>query len=190
MTRATQWGLVGAVVVVGAGALVVLTRGGGGAAPAVEAGAKAPDFHAVQIDAAATPSTAPASPKSLADYKGQVVLLNIWATWCNPCRAEMPSMEKLHEALEPKGLKIVAVSIDNPGMEPAIRDFVKELGLHFDILYDPDGHIRDDYQTSGAPETFVIGRDGVIRKRVIGATDWSAEPQQALLRQLLAEPGA
>jgi cytochrome c biogenesis protein CcmG/thiol:disulfide interchange protein DsbE len=190
VTRKAQWLLVGGAVAAAAAALIVLTRTPGGAAPPVEAGARAPDFHAVQVLASAPSSAAKPVAKSLADYKGQVVLLNIWATWCNPCRAEMPGMEKLREALEPKGLKIVAVSIDNPGMEPAIRDFVKELGLHFEILYDPDGHIRDDYQTSGAPETFVIGRDGVIRKRVIGATDWDAESQQALLRQLLAEPGA
>ena len=128
--------------------------------------------------------------KSLADYKGQVVLLNLWATWCGPCRSEMPSLERLQQELGPKGLKIVAVSVDNPGMEDAIRDFRKEFGLTFEILYAPDGKIRDDYQATGFPETFIIGRDGVLRKRVIAATDWSAEPQKALLRQLLAEPGS
>jgi cytochrome c biogenesis protein CcmG, thiol:disulfide interchange protein DsbE len=102
----------------------------------------------------------------------------------------MPSLEKLQRALGPKGLKIVAVSVDNPGMESAIRDFTKELGLTFEVLYAPDGKIRDDYQATGFPETFIIGRDGIIRKRVIAATDWSAEPQQALLRELLAEPGS
>jgi peroxiredoxin len=73
-------------------------------------------------------------------------------------------------------------------MEQAIRDFAKELGLDFEILYDATGRIRDDYQSTGVPETFVIGKDGVIRKRVIAATDWDTESQKALFRQLLAEP--
>ena len=102
----------------------------------------------------------------------------------------MPSLEKLQQELGPRGLKIVAVSVDFPGMEKAVRDFGKELGLTFELLYAPDGKIQYDYQATGFPETFIIGRDGVIRKRVIAATDWNAEPQKALLRQLLSEPGS
>ena len=97
-------------------------------------------------------------------------------------------MERLQQEMGPQGLRIVAVSIDNPGMEGAIRDFAKELGLHFEILYDATSKIRDDYQSNGVPETFIIGRDGVIRKRVIAAADWNAEPEKALIRALLAEP--
>ena len=184
MSGRRQWIIVGGVVAAVALALVVATRTSGDRLVAVEAGAKAPNFRALLIPAEGK-GVGPV--KTLADYRGQVVLLNIWATWCNPCRAEMPAMQRLQDELGPKGLKIVAVSIDNPGMAEAIHDFVKELGLHFEILYDATGNIRSDYQTSGAPETFVLGKDGVIRKRVIGATDWSAEPQKALLRQLLTE---
>ena len=185
MTRRTQWVIAGGIVTAAVVGLLYATNViGGGIAP-VEAGSAAPPFHARTTAAGAS-----VREKSLADYKGQVVLLNLWATWCGPCRYEMPSLEKLHEELGPKGLKIVAVSVDNPGMEDAIHDFQKELGLTFEILYAPDGKIRDDYQATGFPETFIIGRDGVIRKRVIAATDWSAEPQKALLRRLLAEPGS
>lgn len=185
MTARAQWALVGGIVAaVAVGLLFATNVIGGGIAP-VEAGSAAPPFTARTVDAGA-----PIREKTLADYKGQVVVLNLWATWCGPCRYEMPSLEKLEHDLGPKGLKIVAVSVDNPGMESAIRDFRKELGLTFEILYAPDGKIRDDYQATGFPETFIIGRDGVIRKRVIAATDWSAEPQQALLRELLAEPGS
>ncbi len=119
------------------------------------------------------------------------MLLNLWATWCGPCRLEMPSLEKLHEELGPKGLKIVAVSVDAPGMESAIRDFRKELGAHLrDSLRARRKRSATTIRRPDSPETFIIGRDGVIRKRVIAATDWSAEPQKALLRQLLAEPGS
>jgi cytochrome c biogenesis protein CcmG/thiol:disulfide interchange protein DsbE len=129
------------------------------------------------------------STKSLADYKGQVVLLNIWGTFCLPCRDEMPAIEKLHQAMAPQGLKVVAVSMDDPGFEKQIRSFVKEFGLTFQILYDPSGKITNDYQTTGVPETFIIARDGVIRKKVIGASDWNSEGNRALISQLLAEPG-
>jgi thiol-disulfide isomerase/thioredoxin len=185
VTRRTQWATVGVLVAAGVVGLLYATNVIGGGIGPVEAGSPAPPFRAIT-----TIAGAPASQKSLADYKGQVVVLNLWATWCGPCRAEMPSLEKLHQELGPKGLKIVAVSVDNPGMENAIRDFKKELGLTFEVLYAPDGKIQYDYQATGFPETFIIGRDGVIRKRVIAAADWSAEPQKALLRQLLAEPGS
>ena len=184
MSGRRQWIIVGGVVAAVAIMLFVAARTAGDQLVAVEAGAKAPDFHAVLIP---TEGKGVGPVKTLADYKGQVVLLNIWATWCNPCRAEMPAMQRLQEELGPRGLKIVAVSIDNPGMAEAIHEFVNELGLRFEILYDAAGNIRTDYQTTGAPETFVLGKDGVIRKRVIGATDWSAESQKALLRQLLTE---
>lgn len=185
MTSKAQWAIAAGIVALGAVGLLYATNVIGGGIPPVEAGSAAPPFRA-----ATTVAGARIGEKSLADYKGQVVLLNLWATWCGPCRSEMPSLERLQQELGPKGLKIVAVSVDNPGMEDAIRDFRKEFGLTFEILYAPDGKIRDDYQATGFPETFIIGRDGVIRKRVIAATDWSAEPQKALLRQLLAEPGS
>ena len=117
------------------------------------------------------------------------MLLNIWGTFCLPCRDEMPAIEKLHQAMAAQGLKVVAISMDDPGFETQIRAFVKEFGLTFQILYDPSGKIVNDYQTTGVPETFVIARDGVIRKKVIGASDWSSATNRALIAQLLAEPG-
>jgi peroxiredoxin len=96
-------------------------------------------------------------------------------------------MQRLEEQLGPKGLKIVAVSIDDPGMEQRIRAFADELGLSFELLYDPAGQIQQQYQTTGVPETFVIGRDGRIRRRIIGADDWSSESNIAFLERLLDE---
>jgi cytochrome c biogenesis protein CcmG/thiol:disulfide interchange protein DsbE len=146
----------------------------------VAVGTDAPEFSAATLDAA--PRT-----RSLGDYRGQVVLLNVWATWCQPCRVEMPSIEKLHEAYGPKGLKIVAVSIDDPGTDAQIREFVKSFGLTFQILHDPKNLISASYQVGGYPETFVIGRDGVIRKKVMEATDWNSAENRALIERLLAE---
>ncbi len=146
----------------------------------VVVGTDAPDFAAKTLDASAR-------RKTLADYRGQVVLLNVWATWCLPCRVEMPSIEKLHQAYGPKGLKIVAVSIDDPGTDAQVRDFAKSFGLTFEILHDPTNKITDGYQLTGYPETFVIGRDGVIRKKVMQATDWNSPENRGLIERLLAE---
>jgi len=146
----------------------------------VVVGTSAPDFTATTLDPVPR-------AKSLADYRGQVVLLNVWATWCLPCRVEMPSIEKLHQAYGPKGLKIVAVSIDDPGTDAQIRDFAKTFGLTFQILHDAPNRITEDYQITGYPETFVIGRDGVIRKKVMQATDWNSAENRALIERLLAE---
>jgi cytochrome c biogenesis protein CcmG/thiol:disulfide interchange protein DsbE len=146
----------------------------------IEPGSEAPIFTAVSLES-------PPRKRSLSDYKGQVVLLNVWATWCEPCRVEMPSIEALHNSLGAKGLKIVAVSVDEPGFESQVRDFVKQYRLTFDVLYDPAGKIRELYQTTGYPETFVIGKDGLIRRKLIGATDWNTPGNRALIEHLLAE---
>jgi len=146
----------------------------------VELGSKAPDFTAFTIDS--TPKI-----KTLADYRGRVLMINVWATRCLPCRVEMPSIEALHKAYGPKGLKIVAVSIDDPGTEPAIRAFAKQYGLTFEILHDPKGAITQAYDISGYPETFIVGRDGIIRKKLMTATDWNSPDARALVDRLLTE---
>ena len=197
MTVRQQWAVVAAVVALLAVGLFVATRTMRDELVPVSVGGQAPDFKATPLlepvyQAAANATftsreVGAAAAKSLASYKGDVVLLNIWATWCAPCRAEMPSIERLHREFGPRGLKIVAVSVDDPGQQKAVRDFARELGLTFEILHDPTHDIQKAYQTTGVPETFVLGRDGVIRKKIIGATDWSSPGTRALVAQLLAE---
>ena len=182
MTVRQQWSVVLGVVAVLALGLWTATHFLRDELFPVTIGREAPDFHAVTLDAAP-------EPRTLADYRGQVVLLNVWATWCGPCREEMPSIEALHRRYGPRGLKVVAVSIDDPGAEEAIRAFAHEYGLTFDILYDASGEIQRIYQTTGVPETFVIGRDGIIRRKQIGATDWSSPANRAIIARLLGVPG-
>jgi peroxiredoxin len=181
VTVRRQWlviaGVAGALAVA---LLITITRFGDELFP-LAIGSRAPDFRAAPIDGAPV-------AKGIADYAGDVVLLNLWATWCVPCRAEMPSMERLEQRLGAKGLRIVAVSIDNPGMDAAIRAFRDEFKLTFEILHDAPGEIRQRYQTTGVPESFVIGRDGRIRRRIIGADDWSSAANVAFFERLLAEP--
>jgi peroxiredoxin len=144
----------------------------------VEVGARAPAFRAVDL--------ASGDSVSLAKYKGQVVLLNVWATWCEPCRVEMPSMQRLHEALGAKGLKIVAVSIDEAGAQ-VVKDFQRQFALTFDILQDRSRAIERTYQTTGVPESFVLNRDGEIVKKVIGAHVWDSPADEGLFERLLAQ---
>ncbi|MBA2708848.1 MAG: TlpA family protein disulfide reductase [Gemmatimonadaceae bacterium] len=143
-------------------------------------GARAPGFEAVTLDSAPR-------MKSLADYRGNVLMINIWATWCAPCRIEMPSIQQLHDSYGSRGLKVVAVSIDDPGTEPQVRAFASQYNLTFEILHDPKSDISRKYQTTGYPETVIVGRDGIIRKKLLGATDWNSPQNRALIERLLAE---
>lgn len=181
MTAKQQWMIVGAIVALLGGGAFAATHFLKDELTSVSIGSQAPDFSAKTLDAA--PKT-----KTLADYKGQVVVLNIWATYCIPCRTEMPSIESVYQDLGRKGLKVVAVSVDQSNYEQQIRDFAKEYKLSFEILYDESGAIQSLYRTTGVPETFVIGRDGVIHKKWIGAEDWNSAGNRRLLEQLLAEP--
>lgn len=147
-------------------------------------GAAAPSFQVTDLTG---------QPVALEDYRGRVVLLNVWATWCAPCRHEMPSMQRLYDELRGEDFEILAVSVDaasgsrdaygRPGGN--ISAFADSLGLDFPILHDPRGGIQGTYQTTGVPESFLIGKNGVIYRKVAGATDWDAPQYVALIRRLL-----
>ena len=183
MTARQQWLMVLGAVCVLALALVAATHFLGDELFPVSVGSQAPPVVAATLDQ-------PKQERTLTDYKGKVVLLNVWATWCEPCRVEMPSIEKLYREFGPQGLVVLGVSVDDPGAEEAIRDFVKEYGLTFTILHDPKQQTKTNYQVTGFPETFVIGREGTIRKKVIGAADWSSEANRTLIRELLGLPAS
>jgi len=175
MTNRQQWTLVAGVVMtaVFGVALAIKLRP---QLNLLEVGSTAPDFQAVEL-----PSGRPAT---IENYRGKVVLLNIWATWCPPCKIEMPSMQRLHQKLARTDFQLVAVSVDEEDSS-VVNKFVKEYGLTFPVLHNQDGSIRQIYQTTGVPESFVIDRDGVIVKKVIGAADWDAPVNENLIRRLL-----
>jgi peroxiredoxin len=180
VTGRQQLGVVAIVLVAVAAIGFAIVRTLGSELSPLGVGARAPDFTASTLDT-------PPKQKSLADYRGQVVLINVWATWCEPCRVEIPSIERLYRTYGPKGLKVVAVSIDDPGTDPAIRKFVSDMGMTFDVLHDPAGRIEHEYQVTGYPETVIVGKDGVIRKKVAMAIDWDSEGNRRLIERLLAE---
>jgi cytochrome c biogenesis protein CcmG, thiol:disulfide interchange protein DsbE len=175
-----QWifaGLIVAGIAVGA---TIMTRLGREVAR-VEVGATAPDFRAVDL------ATGDSVSLRLR-YHGKVTLVNIWATWCVPCRVEMPAMEHLYTALAPQGFAIAAVSIDE-GPPEDVRKFGRDLELSFDLLQDRSQHVPQLYQTTGVPESFLLDRRGVIVKRIIGAHDWNSPANRALVTRLLDDPG-
>ena len=180
MTSRQQWTIVGSVVLALGLGLAIASHSMKDELFPVFVGSKVPDFRAKELG----------SPryKTLADYKGQVVLLNIWATWCEPCRAEIPSLERLQQAYGPKGLKIVAVSIDDYVTEDSIRRYANNFGVTFEILHDPTHAIERVFQATGYPETFLVGPEGTIRKKIIGPDDWSSIGNRALVAQLLGLP--
>jgi peroxiredoxin len=180
MTQRQQWVAVLAIVVllvgaVGTGAYVLRAQ-----LFPVEVGSRAPAFRARTVDGSN-------QVRSLDDYRGKVLVLNVWATWCPPCIVEMPSFERLRRQITDSNLKIVAVSIDDVVGADSVHSFARGLGVTFDILLDSTHAIDRDYQVTGYPETFVVARDGTIRKKWIGPADWSSAANVALVRDLLAQ---
>ena len=167
-----------------AGAVVLVAWLNRGRLNPVVPGRPAPEFSAVDLQG---------TPRTLADYQGKVLLVNIWATWCPPCQQEMPSMQRLREAVPDEDFAILAVSVDAPlgerdvfGREGGnLEVFARTMGLTFRILHDPSGKIQETYQTTGVPESFVVDRDGLIKKKVAGPTEWDAPANVELIRRLL-----
>ncbi len=143
---------------------------------ALKVGTEAPGFR--------LPSLA-GEERELRAYRGQIVVLNFWATWCPPCVAEMPSLERLHHTLGPEGLAVVTVSTDEDG--EALARFTREYGLTLPVLRDPGGRVAGDvFHTTGYPETFVIDRQGILLQHTVGPADWDTPEALGYFRGLLS----
>ncbi len=127
-------------------------------------GSNAPDFTVQDSDRTV----------ALNQFRGQIVVLNFWATWCPPCVEEMPSLVQMQRRMKAKGVTVVAVSIDVD--ENAYRQFLKQHGVDLLTVRDPAQKTPALYGTHGWPETFIIDRKGVMRRKFIGAVDWT-EPE-------------
>jgi len=153
--RGAAAGVLAVSMVVG----IVLTGCGWAEDTAGAVGSPAPEYSA--------PSAA-GDTVSLADLEGEVVLLNIWATWCPPCRIEMPHLQALHEELEGEGLRVVGVSVDSRGAAGAVDRFTGDLGIEFLILRDPSERISHLFGAYGVPFNALIDREGIVRWRHSG----------------------
>lgn len=121
---------------------------------------------------------------SLSDLRGKVVLLNFWATWCGPCRIEMPAMERLYRTYDRKHFEILAVSTDAQGVA-VTRPFQQENQLTFPILHDADFRVGLSYGARTLPMTFMVDRQGIVRQQIFGARDWEAPEAHQLIQMLM-----
>ena len=101
----------------------------------------------------------------LSDYAGKVVLLNVWATWCKPCKQELPELGRLHRELSDRDFTVLGVTVDKVQAMPAVKHFIKQYDLQYPMIFDPDGHSVGAYEIKGYPTSFIIGRDGTLRWR-------------------------
>jgi peroxiredoxin len=125
----------------------------------VEVGKPAPEYRAVSVDGDSV---------SLAAQRGKVVLFNVWATWCHPCRDEIPELLVLYNKYKPRGLELVGVSIDANGSDEAIRSFMKDFRMTYPVWRDPDERVSAAFLVVGVPATFLIDRNGTLRWRKTG----------------------
>ncbi|MCL5005546.1 MAG: TlpA family protein disulfide reductase [Acidobacteria bacterium] len=124
----------------------------------------------------------PSGNLSLRDFRGKVVILNFWATWCPPCVMETPSLEKFYSELKSDGVSVIGVSVDQSGQQ--LRQFVKEYHLTYPIARDPNAALAHRYGTYKFPETYIIGRDGHVAEKIIGTTDWVDPRMIAFVKSL------
>jgi peroxiredoxin len=124
-----------------------------------EVGQPAPRYSAVTLTGDSV---------SLEELRGRAVLLNVWATWCHPCREEIPVLQALHARYASRGLELIGVSVDGRGEEATIREFAADFGMTYPLWLDPDERVQSTFLAIGVPATFLIDREGVLRWRHVG----------------------
>jgi peroxiredoxin len=144
--------------------------------PALRPGTRAPDFTLPLVEGRTV---------SLAELRGKVVFVNFWATWCPPCKAEAPSLQRLYQTLQPEGFEIVAISIDSPDALPEVEAFRQEFGLTFPIPLDPQKRAYDAYRVAAVPETFLVDGSGQVLERFVGPQNWDDPRYVRAIRRAL-----
>jgi peroxiredoxin len=153
-------------------ALALLAAGACGSQPAARLGGPAPDFKLQDVDG---------EPVSLAQFKGKPVLINFWATWCAPCREEMPAMQELYDQYRDRGLVILALDMEEDSRQ--VRRWIDQGGYTFTFLLDSEGEQVKRYNVTAAPTSYFIGPDGVVRDLKLGAL--SRAEMQAKVEKLV-----
>lgn len=163
--------------------------GSEGTSSPVVRGANAPAFELARVATETTKKTpgeeAGAGSLELASLAGRVVLVNFWATWCEPCEQEMPAMQRLYERLPRDRFELVAISIDDE--ESKVAEFVARYSLTFPVLLDPSKRVAEAYQTMGVPESLLIDPDGHVVERYVGPREWDAPEYVERIESLFAD---
>jgi peroxiredoxin len=123
----------------------------------------------------------------LSALRGNVVFINVWATWCPPCVEEMPAIQRLYERMQPRGLRVVTISVDALGAQVVVP-FMHKYQLTFPALLDPQGTVERLYHTAGVPESFIVDKQGRLVEKIVGPRDWTHPQMLALFERLLAAP--
>jgi len=173
------------LLALGAGVYVYVADGRSGADPRVGQGprtdAPAPEFELQSLDG---------GPISLASLRGKVVYVNLWATWCAPCKEEAPALQELYEQLHGSGFEIVAATIDTADSLAAIRKFKDDFKIGFPILLDPDKKAYQAYGATGVPETYLIDAEGRLVEAYIGPRDWRDPKYARAIQRVLDARGS
>ena len=157
------------------GALFFFGQNSGQRSRIVREGDRAPEFRLTSLDGKTVDLTA---------HRGKVVMVHFWATWCPPCVEELPTLERLYRAYLGKDLEILAVSVDEGGAG-AVVPFMQKNRFALPILLNPDQSVSRSYGTFKFPETYLVDRDGVVRKKIIGAVDWMSPAAQQVIQAML-----
>ena len=171
------------MIVVGVVAWLTLRPKG---AQAVQVGESVPGFSLPLFSPLGGPNAAGPAALSLADYRGRVVVLNFWATWCPPCVAETPSLEEFAEQVRPLGVAVIGVSVDED--PAALSAFIAKYHLTYPMAREPSRSLAARYGTLQFPETYIIDRRGRLAEKIISNTDWVDARMLAFIRDL-AQPG-
>ena len=144
-------------------------------------GQQAPGFALLTLDGGRV---------SLTDHRDKLVVLNFWATWCQPCTVEMPSLEALWRRHRDRGLVVVGVSVDRGAPRALLEPYVRNLKLTFPILLDPDSKTSDRWRVTALPATFIVRPGGEVAGMAMGAREWNSDEMRALVARLLPHPRA
>ncbi len=174
---AAKRGIILAILVVAAGLLFLLlvAKEGPRAKKIIQEGDRAPEFRLSALDG---------KQEGLADYRGKVVMVHFWATWCPPCVEELPALERMYRSLAGKDFELLAVSVDEGGAE-AVASFLQRNRLTLPVLLDPGGSVAKSYGTFKFPETYLLDRSGIVRYKVIGPADWSNPANVKAIRDMI-----
>lgn len=166
---------ISALVVVVAGLLMLAGCPGGPPPASVVVGELAPEFTLVNMEGERV---------SLADYRGQVVVLNFWATWCPPCREEKPTMERLYQQFKDDGLVFLAINVEENGHQ-VVSEYLMNNSFSFPILLDGKAEVQGMYGVFRYPESYIIDRDGTVVEHIIGGRDWMESSTYRKIESLL-----
>ena len=144
-------------------------------------GQQAPGFTLLTLDGGRA---------SLTNHRDKLVVLNFWATWCQPCTVEMPSLEALWQRYRDRGLIVVGVSVDRGAPKALLEPYVRNLKLTFPILLDPDAKTSDRWRVTALPATFLVRPGGEVAGMAMGAREWNSDEMRALVERLLPHPRA